>query len=59
VINANYNAIGYVIAAKSIARFKKLEEDKQFGEYYLAGTLLSVLIALVFGLSYNFISRFY
>ncbi|MBA1336645.1 MAG: hypothetical protein HPY66_3080 [Firmicutes bacterium] len=58
VINGYYNAIGYVIAAKSIARYKKLEDDKQFGEYYLVGTLLSVLIALVFGLIYNFIYKF-
>lgn len=58
VINGYYSAIGYVIAAKSIARYKKLGDDKQFGEYYLVGTLLSVLIALMFGLIYNCISKY-
>lgn len=38
-------AIGFVIAAKSIARFKQLE-DKRFAEKYLFGTLLSTLISL-------------
>ncbi len=37
--------IGFVITAKSIVRFKELE-DKQFAEYYLIGTLYSGLITL-------------
>ncbi len=44
------SAIGFVIAAKSIARFKELN-DKEFAEYYLIGTMLSVLLALVGGLA--------
>lgn len=35
-----------VIAAKSIARFKQLE-DKKFSEYYLIGTLYSVIFVIV------------
>jgi hypothetical protein len=38
-------AVGLVITAKTIARFKQLE-DREFGEYYLLGTLASVSIAL-------------
>lgn len=38
-------AVGFILAAKSIARFKELEE-RNFAEYYLVGTLLSVGIAL-------------
>lgn len=45
-----FTAIGFVIAAKSIARFKELD-DKEFAEYYLVGTMLSVLIALIGGLA--------
>ena len=41
-----YSAIGLVLTAKSIARFKQLEE-KDFAEKYLIGTLSSLLIALV------------
>ncbi|MGX7108541.1 DUF3307 domain-containing protein [Facklamia miroungae] len=40
------NAIGLIYTAKSIARFKRLEEDKGFAEYYLIGTLYSILYAL-------------
>ncbi len=38
-------AAGFVVAAKSIARFKKLEQQP-FAEYYLVGTLLSMVVAL-------------
>ena len=40
-------AIGLVCTAKSIARFKQIEEDKGFAEYYLIGTLYSILYAIV------------
>jgi len=39
-------AIGFVMTAKSIARFKQLE-NKSFVERYLIGTLLSVSLALI------------
>lgn len=41
-----YEAIAFVITAKSIARFKKLE-DQGFAETYLIGTLTSVLLAML------------
>lgn len=41
-----YGAIGFVLTAKSLARYKQLE-DKSFAEKYLVGTLLSSLIALL------------
>lgn len=44
-----YALIGLVITAKSIARFKRLEHDPQFAEYYLMGTLYSTLIGLFIG----------
>ncbi len=40
-----FAAIGFVITAKSIARFKQLE-DKDFAEKYLIGTLTSAFIAI-------------
>lgn len=39
-------AIGFVIGAKTIARFRQLD-DRDFAEYYLLGTLASVSIAIV------------
>jgi hypothetical protein len=44
------SAVGFVIAAKSVARFKDLE-NKEFAEYYLVGTLASTLLALGAGLA--------
>ncbi|HYO41890.1 MAG TPA: DUF3307 domain-containing protein [Candidatus Limnocylindrales bacterium] len=39
-------AVGFVIAAKTIARFKQLD-DRGFAEYYLLGTLASVSVAIL------------
>ena len=39
-----YGAIAIVFTAKSIARFRQLE-NREFAEYYLTGTLLSVVTA--------------
>ena len=44
-----YDALGLLIAAKSIIRFR--EKDAGKSEYVLAGTLLSILIAVISGLS--------
>lgn len=41
-----YSVIGLVLTAKSIARFKQLEE-RDFAEKYLVGTLLSLSISLI------------
>lgn len=43
-----YEVIGFLIAAKSIIRFG--EKDKDQTEYFLAGTLLSISIAVACGL---------
>ena len=40
-----WSAVGLVFAAKSIARFRELE-NKEFSDYYLIGTLASVLVAM-------------
>ncbi|MFL8968448.1 DUF3307 domain-containing protein [Helcococcus kunzii] len=41
------SAIGLIYTAKSIARFKEIEENKRFAEYYLIGTLYSILYAII------------
>ena len=52
VILGKYEAIGFLLGAKSILRFGhtqgKSEDEKS--EYVLAGTLLSLAIALVMGI---------
>lgn len=42
-----YTTIGFVLTAKSIARYNKISTSKKFAEYYLLGTLLSALFAIV------------
>lgn len=49
-----YGVIGLVLTAKSIARFKQLE-DKDFAEKYLIGTLLSLSISLISSLLIKYI----
>jgi hypothetical protein len=43
-------AVGFVVAAKTLARFKELNK-KRFAERYLLGTMASVTIALVSSLA--------
>lgn len=45
-----YGAVGFVLTAKSIARYDKITKDGQFAEYYLLGTLLSSLIVIAVSL---------
>jgi hypothetical protein len=48
----HFDAIGFLLAAKSIFRFGDLKEakDRKLTEYVLIGTLLSFGIALLIGL---------
>lgn len=48
VLLGEYGAVGWIIAAKSLARFKALEE-REFAEYFLIGTLASLLLAVLVG----------
>jgi hypothetical protein len=48
VLLGEYGAVGWIIAAKSLARFKALE-DREFAEYFLIGTLASFLLAVLAG----------
>jgi hypothetical protein len=42
--------IGYIFAAKSIARYPEMKDGGHFAEYYLIGTLTSISIAFFGGL---------
>lgn len=48
VLLGEYSAIGWIIAAKSLARFRALD-DREFAEYFLIGTLASLLLAVLAG----------
>jgi hypothetical protein len=44
VMQNQFTALGFVVTAKTIARFKNLD-DREFAEYFIVGTLLSVVSA--------------
>lgn len=50
VLMGEWAALAVVLAAKSIARFEELR-DRPFAEYYLVGTLASLLVAVLTGLA--------
>ena len=49
-LTGNFTVIAFVLTAKSIARFKELEQSKDFAEYYLLGTSGSMIVALGSGI---------
>ncbi|MGG3800588.1 DUF3307 domain-containing protein [Metabacillus fastidiosus] len=48
IINGAFTSIAFIVAAKSLARFKQMD-DKDFAEYFLLGTLSSILLGIVYG----------
>lgn len=48
VLQGQYGAIGFILAAKAFTRFKALD-NRAFAEYVLIGTLLSACLALATG----------
>jgi hypothetical protein len=54
VLLGQWSALGFVLAAKSVARFRELE-SKHFADYYLIGTLTSVLVAIATGIAVRWV----
>lgn len=50
VVMSQYEAIGFLVAAKSILRFSETSHDEK-SEYVLTGTLLSLAISLCLGIA--------
>lgn len=50
IVVGQWAAIGLLLTAKSIARFEELKQ-RDFAEYYLVGTLTSLLVAVLVGLT--------
>lgn len=46
----SYPGVATVIALKSLARFKNIENDQDFAEYYLVGNILSLTFSIFGGL---------
>jgi len=60
IITNHWEAIGFLLAAKSVFRFGDLSasKDRRLTEYILIGTLLSFGIAILTGIFYQFIITF-
>lgn len=48
--NRQFSALGFILTAKSIARYDRITKDEKFAEYYLLGTLISTLCVIVCGM---------
>ena len=46
---SSYPAIAFIVTAKSIARFKQMD-DRDWAEYFLLGTLTSMFLGILFGI---------
>ncbi len=44
---SQFAAVGLIMTAKSIARYDKISKDPIFAEYYLIGTLYSILVTVI------------
>ncbi|KAB3525718.1 DUF3307 domain-containing protein [Alkaliphilus serpentinus] len=55
IILGTYVSITFVLAAKSIARLKKIEQDSEFSDKFLIGTLSSAMVAIFCGVMFNLI----
>ncbi len=53
IILGEYSLIGFIVAAKSIARFEELKE-RNFAEYFITGTMASTLFAVIVGIFLSF-----
>lgn len=56
VLQGQFGAIGFILAAKAFTRFKALD-DRPFAEYVLIGTLLSACLALATGGTVRWLMR--
>ena len=61
IIIGKFEAVGFLLAAKSIFRFGDLKEgnDRKLTEYILIGTLSSFGIAIIIGILYNYLQNVY
>ncbi len=54
VAAGSYAALAFLVAAKGVVRSDEFEKDRDFTEYFLIGSLSSVLVALCAGMALRF-----
>lgn len=50
ILTGHYEFVGFLLAAKSIARFPEMKDATHFAEYFIVGTLTSLSVAIFGGL---------
>jgi hypothetical protein len=54
VAAGSYSALAFLVAAKGLVRSEEFEKSRDFTEYFLIGSLSSVLVALCSGLALRY-----
>jgi hypothetical protein len=54
VAAGSYAALAFLVAAKGVVRSDEFDKDRDFAEYFLIGSLSSVLVALFAGMALRF-----
>lgn len=54
VAAGSYAALAFLVAAKGVVRSEEFEKSREFAEYFLIGSLASVLVALCAGIILRF-----
>ncbi|HEV7238503.1 MAG TPA: hypothetical protein VGQ36_04620 [Thermoanaerobaculia bacterium] len=57
VIAGSYEALGFIVAAKGLVRSREFEVSRDMTEYFLIGSLASVLVALATGTLARYVIR--
>ncbi|MBN1925147.1 MAG: DUF3307 domain-containing protein [Prolixibacteraceae bacterium] len=58
ILAGQFQAIGFLVAAKSVFRFSEIKKNENpKAEYFLLGTLVSFLVAVVVGMGIRYFSR--
>ncbi|MCF8358288.1 MAG: DUF3307 domain-containing protein [Prolixibacteraceae bacterium] len=58
ILAGQFQAIGFLVAAKSVFRFSEIKkEGNPKAEYFLLGTLVSFLVAVVVGIGIRYLGR--
>jgi hypothetical protein len=47
ILIGHFEAIGFLVAAKSILRFGEMKEDRRDAEYVIIGTMWSLVLGLI------------
>ena len=50
IIAGVYEAVAILFASKTAARFGQIQESQEFRDYYILGTLISVLFGILGGI---------